>query len=228
MRLRPMYPVPPVTSISSGVGMTRQTKLIVWSDQFRDSGILRLIAWIVFAPPLHRFIDDLIAKTARADGAVKARLFLRIDPVEELRIRVDEHAAIIFSPDLHGIQPQSCHAGFLLDPAQRYVRQPPVGIAAAHIAVRANEPTLFQFLLRRRIRTPQTSLVVDSMFVNCNGVKRVLDDTAQIGIVKLVEFHVDILEQMHRDSESADGIPDTDEFDFDLARKGGTESFGRE
>src|ERR1041385_4422583 len=95
--------------IEGGCGKKNKQKKFFFfgSDQFWESGILRLIAWIVFAPPLHRFIYDLIAKTGRADGAVKARLFLRIDPVEELHIRVDEHAAIIFSSDLHWIQPQS-------------------------------------------------------------------------------------------------------------------------
>ena len=137
-----------------------------------------------------------------------------------MRVRVGEHAAIIFCSDLHWIQPQSCHARLVLHPAKRQVREPAVRIAAAHIAMRADEPTLFQGLLRRRIGIPQTNLVVDSMFVNRDRVKRVLDDAAQIRIVKLVEFHVDILKQMQRNAESANGIPHTDEFDFDLAGKG--------
>src|SRR5690348_8863895 len=94
--------------------------------------------------------------------------------------------------------------------------------------MRADEPTLFRFLLRWRIGIPQTNLVVDALFVNRNGMKRVLDDAAQIGIVELVEFHVDVLKQMQRNAESAARIPDADEFDFDLAAKGGTKYFGRE
>ena len=61
------------------------------------------------------------------------------------------------------------------------------------------------------------------MLVDGHGVIGIFDYIAEIGVVKLVELHVHVFENIERYAKRADGIPNPDEFDFDFAAKRRTE-----
>src|SRR5439155_761789 len=137
-----------------------------------------------------------------------------VKTVEKLGIRVSVLTEIILRSDRYRIHGQAEGARFVLYPAQGYVREQAVFVTATDVAVRADEPALLELLPRRGVRIPQRGHVIQTMLIDGDRVICVFNDVAQFGVVELIEFHVDILENVERNAKSADGVPNADEFDL--------------
>src|SRR5687767_13421936 len=134
-------------------------------------------------------IDDLVhpfselAVDRRADHAVEAEGHL-VERVVHLR-----EAVLRVHLDL-GAQPQAGELGLVLHPAQRDLRQAvgrALGITAADVGVRADEPALLDHLgLGGLALGPYRGLVVLAPLVDRDRVVRMVDDLGQARVVPAV------------------------------------------
>src|SRR5690625_3266282 len=113
-------------------------------------------------------------------------------------------------PDVRVIEHETAFISALDHPLECQIRQPRIRISPAHITVHAREPDLLHALGISRVRYfPQSRLKLTSLFVDSDGVTRVIHNAAQPHVMKLVPVPRYPVKAPDRDAERADRIPYT-------------------
>src|SRR6266498_1168658 len=110
----------------------------------------------------------------------------------------------------------------MLHPSKSHIGQASIRIPASNIAVRADEPALLYRLSGFLGRVPKAYVIVFAILIDRHSLKRVFDNTAQPGVVELVDSHIEIAKEIQRHSERSYRIPYANELDLDLSREHGS------
>src|SRR5262245_15816593 len=132
--------------------------------------------------------------------------------------RLVKHAAMV------GLEPHLAHAQFgaispqpLEHPVERQIRQAPVLVAAADVGVHAGEPYLLDGLIAAAPRqVPNGGLKFLAMLVDGQRLAGVIDDAAQLGIVKLKYRAANPVQPFARNTQRAHGVEDTQKPDANV------------
>src|SRR3954451_23368714 len=83
------------------------------------------------------------------------------------------------------VKVEAARLSLFLHPTQRDVGKLPILVSTAHIRMGADKPALLNDLVDLFLRIPEGWGIGLAVFVNCNCMEGVLDDPAQLRVVKL-------------------------------------------